>query len=106
MLVQFVVEQKGFMAAVTAILCFSHVIHVHSFFFVLFILQFLLLIQLIGLFFFLDIEYIDFLICIIVIGILKFLIVSLVIDRRSILRRICLLSEVYLVTVFIVIASS
>jgi len=106
MLVQFVVKQKDFMTAVTVILCFSYVIHVHSFFFILFVLQFLLLIQLIDLFFFLNIEHIDFLICIIVIGILKFLIVSLIIDRRFILRRICFLSEVYLIVIFTVIVLS
>jgi len=44
MLVQFIVEQKDFMTAVTVILCFSYVIYVYSFFFILFILQFLLLI--------------------------------------------------------------
>jgi len=94
------------MTAVTVILCFSHVVHVHSFFFVLFVLQFLLLIQLIDLFSFLNIEYIDFLICIIVIDVLKFLIVSLIISRRSVLRRIHFLSEVYLITVFTVIVLS
>jgi len=106
MLVQFVVEQKDFTAAVTVILCFSHVTHIHSFFFILFVLQFLLLIQLIGLFFFLNVEHISFLICIIVIGILKSLIVSLIISRRFILRRICFLSKVHLITVFTAIASS
>jgi len=44
MLVQFVVEQKDFMTAVTVILYFSYVIYIHSFFFILFVLQFLLLI--------------------------------------------------------------
>ncbi len=106
MLVQFVVEQKDFTAAITVILCFSYVIHIHSFFFILFVLQFLLLIQLIDLFFFLNIEYIDFLIYIVIIDVLKFLIVSLIIDRRSILRRIHFLSEVCLVTVFTAIVSS
>jgi len=106
MLMQFVVKQEDFTAATAVILCFSYIIHVYSFFFILFILQFLLLIQLIDLFFFLNIEYIDFLICIIVIDILKFLIVSLIIDRRFILRRICFLSEVCLIVVFIAIVSS
>ncbi len=106
MLVQFVVEQKDFTAAVAAILCFSHMAHIHSFFFILFVLQFLLLIWLIDLFFFLNIEYIDFLICTVVIGILKSLIVSLIISRRSVLRRICFLSKVHLIAVFIVIVSS
>jgi len=106
MLVQFVVEQKDFTAAVIVILCFSYMIYIHSFFFILFVLQFLLLIQLIDLFSFLNIEYISFLICTIVIDILKFLIVSLIISRRSVLRRIYFLSEVYLVIVFITIVSS
>jgi len=106
MLVQFVVEQKDFMTAMIVILCFSYIIYIHSFFFILFVLQFLLLIQLIDLFFFLNIEYINFLICIIVIDILKFLIVSLIINRRSILRRICFLSKVCSVAVFITIVSS
>jgi len=106
MLMQFVVEQKDFTAAAAVILCFSYVIHVHSFFFILFVLQFLLLIQLIDLFFFLNIEHIDFLICTVVIDILKFLIVSLIISRRSVLRRIYFLSEVHLVIIFITIVSS
>jgi len=106
MLMQFIVEQKDFMTAMTVILCFSHITYIYSFFFILFVLQFLLLIQLIDLFFFLNIEYIDFLICIIVIDILKFLIVSLIIDRRSVLRRIHFLSEVCLIVVFITIVSS
>jgi len=106
MLMQFVVEQKGFTVAAAAILCFSYVIHIHSFFFILFVLQFLLLIQLIDLFFFLNIEHIDFLICIIVIDVLKFLIVSLIINRRFILRRIYFLSKVHSIVVFITIASS
>jgi len=106
MLMQFVVEQKGFTAAAAAILCFSYVIHIYSFFFILFVLQFLLLIQLIDLFFFLNIEYIDFLICIIVIDVLKSLIVSLIINRRFILRRIHFLSKVHSIVVFITIASS
>ncbi len=105
MLMQFVVEQKDFTVAVAVILCFSYVIHIHSFFFILFILQFLLLIQLIDLFFFLNIEHIDFLICIIVIDVLKFLIVSLIISRRFILRRIHFLNEVCSVAVFITIVS-
>ncbi len=105
MLVQFIVEQKDFMIAAAVILCFSYMIHVYSFFFILFILQFLLLIQLIDLFFFLNIEHINFLICIIIIDVLKFLIVSLIIDRKSILRRIHFLSEVCSVAVFTVIIS-
>ncbi len=44
MLVQFVVEQKDFTTAVIVILCFSYITHIHSFFFILFVLQFLLLI--------------------------------------------------------------
>ncbi len=103
---QFVVEQKDFTVAITVILCFSYIIYIYSFFFILFILQFLLLIWLIDLFFFLNIEYISFLIYIIIIDILKFLIVSLIINRRSVLRKICFLNEVYLITVFTVIASS
>jgi len=104
-LVQFVVEQKDFMTAITVILCFNYVTHIYSFFFILFVLQFLLLIQLIDLFFFLNIEHISFLICIIVIDVLKFLIVSLIISRKFILRRIYFLSEVHSVTVFTAIVS-
>ncbi len=38
MLVQFVVEQKDFTAAMTVILCFSYVTYIYSFFFILFVL--------------------------------------------------------------------
>ncbi len=105
-LVQFVVEQKDFTAAVIVILCFNYVTYIYSFFFILFVLQFLLLIWLIDLFFFLNIEYIDFLIYIVVIDVLKFLIVSLIINKRSVLRRIHFLSKVHLIIVFTVIVSS
>ena len=44
MLVQFIVEQKDFTVAVTVILYFNYIIYIYSFFFILFILQFLLLI--------------------------------------------------------------
>jgi len=106
MLMQFIVKQKDFIAAAAIILCFNYVIYIYSFFFILFILQFLLLIQLIDLFFFLNIEHISFLICTIIIDVFKFLIVSLIISRRFILRRIHFLSKVYLIAIFITIVSS
>ncbi len=44
MLMQFIVEQKDFTAAIIVILYFNYITYVYSFFFILFVLQFLLLI--------------------------------------------------------------
>jgi len=44
MLMQFIVEQKDFTTAIIVILYFNYITYVYSFFFILFVLQFLLLI--------------------------------------------------------------